>query len=142
MGLETRLAALAVEESFTPFSTCLSAAFTHRLGLNLGVEKAGMLNRVWEFFGSDIVIGDKAFDSAFSVSGSPEAEVRDRLRPAAEALLAAHAHAVELTLEDGGIFMLIPGVLNTEAHVSKAFGLLSAIVDALRIVPTQAPYRS
>ena len=142
IGVETRLAALAVEESFKPFSTYLSASFVQPLGLNLRVEKAGMLNRLSEVFGADIVLGDKPFDKAFSVSGTPEATVRERLRPAAAALVDAHAHAAELTLDDGGIFLLIPGILSTPDHVGKALDLLKAIVDTLRIVPTQGPYRS
>ncbi len=142
MGIETRLAALAVEESFAPFSTYLSASFTKPVGLNLRVEKAGVFNRLAEVFGTDIVVGDNAFDRAFSVSGSNEANVRERLRPAASALVEAHAHAAELTLDDGGIFMLIPEVAKTPGQVSSALDLLTAIVDGLRIIPVQSPYRS
>lgn len=141
VGVETRLAALAVEESFAPFSTYLAATFARPLALGLRVEKAGMLNRVWEILGGDIVIGDKPFDRAFKVSGADAEAVRARLRPVAAPLVEAHALAAELTLDDGGLFLLIPGIVETPERLNRVLDLSTSIVDALGVAPPQAGYR-
>jgi hypothetical protein len=100
-----------------------------------------MLNRVWEILGGDLVIGDKPFDQAFKVSGADAEAVGARLRPVAALLVEAHALAAELTLDDGGLFLLFPGIVETPERLSRVIDLATSIVDALGVAPARAAYR-
>lgn len=140
------LSARAARTAADTYEITVHASFPASLGIDLSVQRAGMIDKLRTVFVRDIELGDKAFDSAHSIRAGQRDVARRVLGAEARALLTKlGGQGLEPVLEDAGVtFSRASGALAPEAWcgaIEDAIRLAARVWESFSRPPSQGPYR-
>jgi hypothetical protein len=124
----------------------VSLKFAEELGLGLGIEPTGLMDKVAVFFGSqDHRFDDLVFDDTFRVKVTAVDQVDQVLDQNMRGqLMMLHSNVGPLSLDDAGIAVRLPNVPRDPAIVPRTVQKMIGVAETLsarRLVDGIGPYR-
>ena len=125
-------------------STSVDARFPWPAQLPFSAQRTATPSFLQGVFSQDIRVGDSAFDAAFKVQGSPEAEIQQLLRRPRllQAMLHGASLSTDLEVASEGLSARMVGPVLHAAHLEMLLSWACTVSEEIvgRTAPT-APYR-
>ncbi len=132
---------VAIEERGTQLFTTVETQFPSALGIELEIRKTAAVPRLSRWFGQDLKTGDRAFDDAFVVRGTPADRVRRVFDDSSlrAALVAAVGDADDLRMTQHRLFWNKTSPILERAVLDRHVGAATAAIRAIFANATAAP---